>query len=220
LPIRTRKPRRVHSCNHSLLNQHHLHRANIFRTNQLCDSRDSPRIGAAYALRRDAMRIGIPIWNGRVSPLLDTAQRLTVVDSGVTGSDVRHDVPLAPPPLSHRAAQIAALDLDLLVCGAVSRRLAGMLETSGVSVSAWVAGDAEEVLRAVSSGELDRPRFEMPGCCRGRGGRGRRAQGRGPAREPRGPEGQGRGQRRGQGAGRGRGRDATRSGRQDGGRNA
>jgi predicted Fe-Mo cluster-binding NifX family protein len=121
------------------------------------------------------MRIGIPIWNGRVSPLLDTAQRLTVVESAAAGPEVREEVPLLPPPLSLRASQIAAMDLDLLACGAVSRRLAEMLESAGVRVAPWLAGDADEVVHALESGEFDRSRFEMPGCgCSRRRGRGRR----------------------------------------------
>jgi len=121
------------------------------------------------------MRIGIPIWNGRVSPLLDTAQRLTVVEAAAAGPDVREEVPLLPPPLSLRASQIAAMDLDLLACGAVSRRLAGMLESAGVCVAPWIAGNADEVIRALASGEFDRSRFEMPGCGCARGrGKGRR----------------------------------------------
>ena len=133
----------------------------------------------------DTMRVGIPIWNGRVSPVLDTAERVVVVDTEAPPGDVREEMALEPRRLPLRAARIAALHLDVLVCGAVSRPLAEMLAAAGVPVRPWIAGDLEEVLQALTTGQLDRPRYRMPGCCGGRGrgeGRGRAHRGRTGAR--------------------------------------
>ncbi|MEA3409239.1 MAG: dinitrogenase iron-molybdenum cofactor biosynthesis protein [Candidatus Eisenbacteria bacterium] len=130
------------------------------------------------------MRIGIPIWNGRVSPVLDTAERVVVIDSGDETGEMREEVVLQPRRLPLRAARIAELHLDLLVCGAVSRPLAEMLAAAGVRLEPWIAGEVEEVLGALTTGQLDRPRYRMPGCCGGRGqgrGRGRSQGGRGGA---------------------------------------
>ena len=124
------------------------------------------------------MRIGIPIWNDRISPVLDTAERLVIIDTGAAAGQARKEVALAQRQLPLRAARFAELGLDLLVCGAVSRPLAELLEAAGVAVEPWVAGDVEEVLQALKTGRLDRACYRMPGCCegRGRGGRRRRAQ--------------------------------------------
>ena len=122
------------------------------------------------------MRVGIPTWNGRVSPVLDTAERLVVVDTGAAAGQVREEVALEAIRLPLRAARMAELQLDLLVCGAVSRPLAEMLTAAGVTLKPWIAGEVEDVLEALSTGRLDRPRYRMPGCCGGPGrgsGRGR-----------------------------------------------
>ncbi len=122
----------------------------------------------------DTMRVGIPIWNGRVSPVLDTAERDVVVDTEAATEGVRKEVTLAPQRLPLRTTRIADLRLDLLVCGAVSRPLADMLAAAGVRLEPWISGDVEDVLEALMAGKLDRPRYRMPGCCGGRGqGRGR-----------------------------------------------
>jgi predicted Fe-Mo cluster-binding NifX family protein len=87
---------------------------------------------------------------------------------------VREEVALEPLRLPLRAARIAELHLDLLVCGAVSRPLAEMLAAAGVRLEPWISGEVEDVLGALTAGQLDRPRYRMPGCCGGRGqGRGR-----------------------------------------------
>ena len=133
---------------------------------------------ARPVLCQSTVTIGIPIWNGRVSPVLDTAERLVIVDTGAAAGRARREVALAQRQLPLRAARFAELGLDLLVCGAVSRPLAELLEAAGVSVEPWVAGDVEEILQAVTTGGLDRPCYRMPGCCdgRGRGARRRRTQ--------------------------------------------
>jgi predicted Fe-Mo cluster-binding NifX family protein len=124
------------------------------------------------------MRIGVPIWNGRVSPVLDAAEQMLVVEIGTGGSTTRRAVLLSPRSLPAQAARIGELSLDTLVCGAVSRVLAEMLESSGLRLVPWVAGDLEEVLSAVETGELGNRRYSMPGCCgrRGRARHGRRKQ--------------------------------------------
>jgi hypothetical protein len=124
------------------------------------------------------MRIGIPIWNCRVSPLLDAAQRLIVVETDSAGGLAREEVALGALRLPLRAARLAELRLDLLVCGAVSRQLSELLEASGVPLEPWVSGGIEEVLQAVTCGRLNRSCYRMPGCCDhgGRGGRRRRSQ--------------------------------------------
>lgn len=135
------------------------------------------------------MRVGIPIWNGRVSPVLDTAERVVVVDTEAEDGEIRQEVALEPRRLPLRAARIAELGLDLLVCGAVSRPLAEMLAAAGVRLEAWVAGEVEEVLGALTTGQLDRPRYRMPGCCEGRGRGAGLGQGRGRGRVHRGRSG-------------------------------
>ena len=143
----------------------------------------NPHVLARPVLYRETMRIGIPIWNDRVSPVLDTAERLVVVDTGAAAGQVREEVALHDTRLPLRATRLAELGLDVLICGAVSSPLAEMLTAAGVPLRPWIAGEMEEVLQALSAGRLDRPRYRMPGCCGGSG------QGGGRGRTHRGCEG-------------------------------
>jgi predicted Fe-Mo cluster-binding NifX family protein len=114
------------------------------------------------------MRIGIPIWNGRVSPVLDAAERLVVVDTEATADQAHEVVALEARRLPLRAARLSDLNLDLLVCGAVSRPLHDLLAAAGLRVEPWVSGELDEVVRAAEAGSLGQSRYRMPGCCRGR----------------------------------------------------
>jgi len=148
------------------------------------------------------MKVGIPVWCERVSPVLDTATTLTVVDLDAGGAETERAVAELPlGPLPRRVAAVAALGLDALICGAVSRPLHEMLEASGVRVVPWVSGEVGEVLSAFgAAGALD-ARFAMPGCGQGGGrgaGRGGRRGGgrRGGRRRTGGGRGEGGGRRR------------------------
>jgi predicted Fe-Mo cluster-binding NifX family protein len=137
------------------------------------------------------MRLAIPTWQGRVSPVFDAAQRLLIVDVA-DGSEVARsekDLRAAFPP--QRVARLKELGIEVLICGAVSRPLAGMIAASGIVLVPFIGGECDEVLAAYLDGQLPSPRFLMPGCCgpgrgwrhrgHGRGGRGFRA-GPGPGR--------------------------------------
>ena len=125
------------------------------------------------ALTAAGMKIGIPTYNGRVSPVLDTSERLLVLFSGADASQAElREESLPEGPLGRRVSAIAALELDLLVCGALSREMADLLADAGVTCRAWVSGPTDEVLRAVLARKLDDPRFDMPGRCRRRRARG------------------------------------------------
>ena len=128
------------------------------------------------------MRIAIPSWQGRVSPVFDVAKILLLVD--VEGSrelgrnerSVVHANPLA------RAREVAELGANVLICGAISRPLEMGLTSAGVRVIAQTCGPVDDVLGAFLDGQLTNNAFLMPGCR----GRRRRFRGRRRGRPGRG----------------------------------
>jgi len=113
------------------------------------------------------MKIGIPIWGSRVSPVFDTARRLLVVDVADGKESSRTTENLHDTAVPGRAREIHSQGVDVLLCGAISRPLAGMIANYGITVMPWMSGDSEEVLSAYLTGTLSDERFAMPGC-RGR----------------------------------------------------
>jgi predicted Fe-Mo cluster-binding NifX family protein len=81
--------------------------------------------------------------------------------------------------MDRKAARLADLGVDTLVCGAISRSMREVVAASGIRVISFVSGERDEVVRAWLGGGLDQPAFTMPGCggrrrarVRGRFGRG------------------------------------------------
>jgi len=113
------------------------------------------------------MKVAIPQWQGRVSPVLDVAERVLVVDLIAGGEVSRRDAALAAGGLLERARQLRQIGAEVLICGAISRPLELALEGAGIQIIPHTCGQVEEVLAAFIRGQLDQEVFLMPGC-RGR----------------------------------------------------
>lgn len=109
------------------------------------------------------MRIALPIWEDKVSPVMDTASRLLVLNEKRGGKAERFEVSLDGMDLRSRCLRIQALEVQILICGAVTRLFSGMLNGLGVEVISGISGGAEEVLHAYLHEGLSDPRFLMPG---------------------------------------------------------
>jgi predicted Fe-Mo cluster-binding NifX family protein len=116
-------------------------------------------------LQRRSMNVAIPTLEDRVSPVFDVAQAVMLVQLRC-GRELRRDtVPLHAPDIARRAAELSQHDVDVLICGAVSRPLEATLRTAGIHVIPRTCGPIDEVLRAFVAGRLNDRAFLMPGCC-------------------------------------------------------
>ncbi|MCD6392351.1 MAG: NifB/NifX family molybdenum-iron cluster-binding protein [Planctomycetes bacterium] len=128
------------------------------------------------------VKVAIPVWDGRISPVFDVARHLLVIDVENNAEIVRNEAIVEETALPRRARRLVDLGVNVLVCGAISWPLEQMLTSAGIRVIAHTCGPAEEVFQAFASGELTQQAFLMPGCSGRRrrfrsgrgGGRGRR----------------------------------------------
>jgi hypothetical protein len=110
------------------------------------------------------LKIIIPVWEEKVSPLLDTARRLLLVEAQDKAVTSRCEVFLDEADLSRRCFRIWRLKADVLICGAVSRAFARLLTAEpGLTIIQGISGPAGDVLQAFLRGTLNRPRFWLPG---------------------------------------------------------
>ena len=111
------------------------------------------------------MRIALPILGTRISPVFDTARRLLVVDAE-SGEGMGRDEALLTGLAPYRRAELLQeLGAQVLICCAISAPLLWMVRRRQIEVVPHTVGDADEVVRAYLTDELQRPCFMMPGCC-------------------------------------------------------
>ena len=110
------------------------------------------------------MKIALSAWKDYISTVFDTADQLLVLDIDEADGHKRTMVKLNPADVAGRANQIKEMQIDVLICGAVSRPLEASLISLGIRVHGFVRGPVEDVLTAFQDGNLDQAIFAMPGC--------------------------------------------------------
>ena len=126
------------------------------------------------------MKVAIPEWKGRISPVLDAASKILLVEIINHREQQRKESTLVPSNPWTRAQAIRQLGTDVLICGAVSRQLEAALRSTGIQVICNICGPVDAVLLAFCEGRLNDNVFMMPGCC----GQRRRFRGRNQRRRP------------------------------------
>ena len=111
------------------------------------------------------MRIAIPVWNGRVSPVFDVAKTIRVTDiDSADGTPAEIEVHAINS--AHPRSTLADLGVDLLVCSAISAPLEAILWVSGIEVLSDICGSPDEIIAALAAGDDELGRFRSPGSRR------------------------------------------------------
>lgn len=108
-------------------------------------------------------RIAVPVFRGRVSPVLDNCTQLRILESGGKDATDSPAIPMKNASLFERADEIHQLGIGLIICGAVSDSFYNLLRQAGIDLICGITGDIDEVIDAYWRGMLEQPRFRMPG---------------------------------------------------------
>jgi predicted Fe-Mo cluster-binding NifX family protein len=114
------------------------------------------------------MRTAFSLWNERIAPVFDVAKHLWIVDVaegrivGQTGRRFSSDDP------RERAMRLTTLQVEQLVCGAITRSSYDALTEHGIQVISFITGDLNQVVQACLKDRLKDGSLAMPGCRRGK----------------------------------------------------
>jgi predicted Fe-Mo cluster-binding NifX family protein len=114
------------------------------------------------------MKIAIPIWHGRISPVMDTARQLMIADTGEKAETSRRILDIPALHIFQLAHFISDLGVEVLICGAISRQLELALEQCGLRIRPWVRGEVDDIVAAFNNGNLQDEYFFLPGIGRRR----------------------------------------------------
>ena len=110
------------------------------------------------------MKVAIPIFRSRVSPVFDWCKRVLIVQIQSGREETRQEIVVGGLDLPERVERLSELGTEVLICGGISYFLLPLLESKGIRVIRWVAGEIEDVISALARDDLDNDRFLMPGC--------------------------------------------------------
>ncbi len=117
------------------------------------------------------MKVAITEWQGRVAPVFDVSGTVVILDKN--GLAERESVAMPTDSPRSKLDFLKEQQVDVLICGAISRRVREQAEALDLRINPFVSGEVGEVWEAWKKGRLDNACYSMPGCrrCRRRQGR-------------------------------------------------
>ena len=110
------------------------------------------------------MIIALSVWNDRIAPVFDVAVQLLLVALD-DGKIVKQSLEQLPSESTlEKVIELQHLDINTLICGAVSRHVKSFLNMYKINVIAFISGDIQEVLESWLSDDFNEIDFAMPGC--------------------------------------------------------
>ena len=108
-------------------------------------------------------RVGIPVFESRVSPVLDSCRRMVVVDIEGECEIRRQEITLEKMSIHERLEVITRWGIRKIICAGVSDVMCKFLAGKNIALVSGIAGELEKIIDAYVSNCLDDPFFLMPG---------------------------------------------------------
>ena len=111
------------------------------------------------------MRLAIPIFESRISPVFDFSTKALLFDLEEGKETGRSEMKLAGLAPQARVERLKTAGVNTLVCASISLALQRMLIDAGLDVIPGIVGEVDDVLNAYQTGNLKAEQFLMPGLC-------------------------------------------------------
>ena len=108
-------------------------------------------------------RVAIPVFESRVSPVLDSCRRIVVVDIEEGCEIRRQEIALEKMSIHERLEVIARWGIRKIICAGVSDVMCKFLAGKNITLISGIAGELETILNAYICNCLNDPCFLMPG---------------------------------------------------------
>lgn len=109
------------------------------------------------------MKIAIPVWENRVSPVFDTSTHILVADIKENRLVSKEIISLQGITLYQRIELLHKLRIRTFICCAVTRPLLESILGKNIKAVSNICGDIDQILDAVCKGKDIKALFSMPG---------------------------------------------------------
>ena len=109
------------------------------------------------------MKVVLPIYEKRISPVFDWCMRALVVEKLPDDSINKEEIDLSYFSMTERIKVLENLGTGTLLCGGISMQLEGIFSYLGIDVISWISGHVDEILNLYLNGELQPEKVMLPG---------------------------------------------------------
>jgi len=114
-------------------------------------------------------KIAITILGNRFAPVFDVSGSLLILEickNAIINSKIES---LDTHNINLKFATIKMCGIDLLICGAISRRFQNKAQEYGIDLISFICGNIEDIINSYLSGKPLKQFFAMPGCSKQKG---------------------------------------------------
>ena len=109
------------------------------------------------------LRVGIPIFESRVSPVLDACNRMLLIDFEGGREIKRMEISLEKTNLIERIDVFTRWGIQQIICSGVSDLMCKYLVAKKIKLISGVAGELDKIIHAYICNRLNDACFKMPG---------------------------------------------------------
>jgi predicted Fe-Mo cluster-binding NifX family protein len=106
------------------------------------------------------MKVAVPIWQNRISPLFDVAEILALFDIDKNQAQRYRELCFPSEDSSERIRMIHTMHIDVLLCAGISEPMERTLTSLGITVIPNVCGPVDEVITAFVHGRIEKNGYE------------------------------------------------------------
>lgn len=97
-------------------------------------------------LRKENMKIAIPVFRTKVSPRFDETQGFVLLETEHTGIVTREKLTTKGWPVMAKMKRLVDLGVDTLICGGIDRASWQYLSGNGINICSWVTGEVDDAV--------------------------------------------------------------------------
>ncbi len=109
------------------------------------------------------MKIALPIWGERISPVFDTSAHILLVEGQNKRLIKQENISVESLTLFQRVDLLKKLEIDLFICGGITKPVLENIRSQNIKTIPFICGNAKQVLDAVLKGKNIKSLFSMPG---------------------------------------------------------
>ncbi|MCA9735091.1 MAG: hypothetical protein H6696_01565 [Deferribacteres bacterium] len=109
------------------------------------------------------MKVAIPVWEKRISPVFDTTTHILIAEINGRKLSKKEKMSLESLSVFQRIDLLEKLGVEVFICGGITRPILDSIRSKNIQTFAYVCGDAETVLKAFCDGKDIKALFSMPG---------------------------------------------------------
>ena len=112
------------------------------------------------------MKFAIPVWGESLSTVCDFSDTWLLIETMPQGKRRSEFLDLCGFGLIERIELLKKKEINILLCGAISKTLESWVRAAGIEVVPYLRGKTEDVLNAYLDNRLFHQRYFLPGCRR------------------------------------------------------